>query len=176
MKRRFLLWLDSFHHKPKFLKRAIEMSYWSDILDLHERKQKTKTELDKKLENIEEKLSQYVNGLRKSLLATDGDGGVIMTQLPRTEAAKQMVETLRRNKYKDADIFNYLKVLGFDNEWLERNLKTDNSDKVWKDMGTGKVLTTVKDPTPVTTPTTPTKPKTPRRTKNARRQTAKTNA
>jgi hypothetical protein len=137
----------------------IEMSYWSDILNLHERKQKTKTELDKKLENIEEKLSEYVNGLRKSLLATDSDGGVVMTRVPREKAAERMIEMLRRDKHnKDEDIFNYLKVLGFDIEWLERNLKT-----------------TPVTP-PVTPPKNPTKPKTERRTKNARRQTAKTNA
>jgi hypothetical protein len=161
MKRQFLLWLDSFCHKPKFLKKMIEMSYWSDILDLHEEKQKSKTELDKKLENIEKNLSEYVNILRKSLLATtNGDSGVVMTQVPREKAGEQMIEMLRREKnFKDENIFNYLEVLGFDIEWLKKKLKPFPSAAPL-----------------VIPPKNPTKPKTKKENKNVRRQTAKIDA
>lgn len=113
MKRRFLVWLDTLPHKPEWLKKKINMAYWTDLLNIQEEKKKKQTEYEKELNKLEEKVSQYINNFKKSLLATNCDGGVKMYQLSQEEANKKMISILEQWGLKPEEIPARLRFLGF---------------------------------------------------------------
>ena len=110
MKRQFLLWLYSFQHKPKWLKRQIEFAYWADLLNIQEEKKKYQSKYDKKLEELEARLVKGINSIKESSYGHDSD--TVMTKLTPEEANDKTIEMMKMYKIKDEEISNRLEFLG----------------------------------------------------------------
>jgi hypothetical protein len=140
MKRKILLWLASLRHKPRWLHRKIEMLYWSNLLDIHEKKEKRLSEHDKKIQDLSDKLIQRLNDFKTSLLHSVSETDIKLKKLKENEAMNKMIMIMRqeRSKPTDEEIYDRLRHLGFH---PPEALKPEVREKIWQDLATKKQYT-----------------------------------
>jgi hypothetical protein len=120
MKRQILLWLDTFPHKPKWLKkqikwlkRQIDLDYWAYLANIQEEKKKHQSKLEKRLSEFEAKWVKDINILKEPLFGHDSD--TVMTKLTFEEANKKMIEMMKKDGLETEEISDRLEFLGFKN-------------------------------------------------------------
>ena len=133
MKRRFLLWLDTLPHKPKYLENKLKMSFWSDLCHIQKQKKQHQTKFDKKLQELEARLLKDISILKRGHLLEGYENTKVdmtKTKLSPVEANKKIIEMMKKDAlYSEKEIHEHLVRLGLEKDVEHKWAETPKNEK-----------------------------------------------